>query len=295
MLNKVARIIEQEPHGISRRHKTRIYYKTGNQMQGIIDFHTHAFPDELAATAIPFLEEEGNVKAFLDGTVSDLVRSMDQAGIAKSILGSIATRPAHFAAILAWSKQVRSDRILPFPSFHPDDPDCLNQITQIRDAGFKGIKLHPYYQRFILDEAKMLPIYQTIAANGLILLMHTGFDIAYPRDPIASPARILAVIERFPTLKLVTSHLGAWEQWQEVNALLAGRPVYMDISYALDQINPDLAREIIEKHPPAYILFGSDSPWAGQQETITMLQSLGLKTELESRILRDNALALLGE
>jgi len=62
-------------------------------MSGIIDFHTHAFPDELAARAIPFLEEEGNVKAWLDGTAADLLRSMDRAGIERSVICSIATRP----------------------------------------------------------------------------------------------------------------------------------------------------------------------------------------------------------
>ena len=30
-------------------------------MQGIIDFHAHAFPDQVAASAIPYLEEEGTI------------------------------------------------------------------------------------------------------------------------------------------------------------------------------------------------------------------------------------------
>ncbi|HEB69046.1 MAG TPA: amidohydrolase, partial [Desulfobulbus sp.] len=45
-------------------------------MAGYIDFHTHAFPDQIAATAIPALEKKGNVKAYLNGTVTDLLKSM---------------------------------------------------------------------------------------------------------------------------------------------------------------------------------------------------------------------------
>ena len=34
-------------------------------MSGIIDFHTHAFPDRVASAAIPALEAEGNIRAHL--------------------------------------------------------------------------------------------------------------------------------------------------------------------------------------------------------------------------------------
>ena len=41
---------------------------------GIIDFHTHAFPDELAPRAMKKLMAEApGVKAFLDGTIKSLV------------------------------------------------------------------------------------------------------------------------------------------------------------------------------------------------------------------------------
>ena len=38
----------------------------------IIDFHTHAFPDKIAAGAIKVLEGNGKIKANTDGTVMDL-------------------------------------------------------------------------------------------------------------------------------------------------------------------------------------------------------------------------------
>src|SRR5450759_3600527 len=104
-------------------------------MQGIIDFHTHAFPDEVAGGAIRALEKSG-VTAPLDGRVSSLLTSMDRLGVEKSILCSIATKPAQFAPILNWSKKIRSERIIPFPSLHPDDPDFAAHIRQIQDAGF---------------------------------------------------------------------------------------------------------------------------------------------------------------
>ena len=86
-------------------------------MKGIIDFHAHAFPDQIAAGAIPYLEEEGDIKAMHDGRIASLLDLMDRDGVEKSVICSIATRPSQFEAILSWSKQVRTERIIPFPSF----------------------------------------------------------------------------------------------------------------------------------------------------------------------------------
>ena len=115
-------------------------------MAGYIDIHTHAFPDPIAKVAIPALEREGGIKAYLDGTVAGLLASMDRGGIEQSVLCSIATRPEQFAPILEWSKEIRSERIVPFPSLHPADPDLLAHLQMIHDEGFKGIKMHSYYQ-----------------------------------------------------------------------------------------------------------------------------------------------------
>ena len=262
-------------------------------MPGIIDFHAHAFPDHVAADAIPYLEEEGNVKAMHDGRIASLLGLMDRDNVEKSVICSIATRPSQFAAILNWSGQIRSERIIPFPSVHPQDHEILQHIAQIRQEGFKGIKMHPYYQKFFLDDRALYPAYEKMSELGLILVMHTGFDIAYPRIRRCDPQQILNVSRRFPGLKMITTHLGAWQQWAEVEELLAGEKIYMDVSYTLDQIDPATARRIILRHPGEYIIFGTDSPWSGARETVERLKSLELGRELEEMILRKNGLALL--
>jgi len=259
----------------------------------IIDFHTHAFPDAVAAKAIPALEQKGNVKANHDGRIDSLLTSMDRAGIQKGVLCSIATNPNQYEAILSWSRQIGSERIIPFPSCHPADPKVLENIARIAEEGFIGIKMHPYYQDFFLDEDRMRPIFTEINRHGLILMMHTGYDIGFPRQRRADPAAIVKIIERFPGLKLVTSHFGAWDQWDEVEQVLLGRPVYMDISFALQFLTPDRARSMLERHPEEYVLFGSDSPWCAQTTAIEQVKGLRLSPRLERALLGGNASRLL--
>lgn len=262
-------------------------------MQRIIDFHTHAFPDEIADHAMAKLHSEVEVTSYLDGRLSSLIASMDNCGIEKSVVCSIATRPSQFEPILKWSQQITSNRIIPFPSIHPCDKDAVEHVAQIKAAGFKGIKMHPYYQDFELNEDRMSPIYNEIVAQNLFLVMHTGFDIAFERIDKAGPARILDVITRFPALKLVTTHMGSWQQWDDVEKLLVGKPIYMGISFALDYLGAERARQIILAHPAEYVLFSTDSPWDDQGKMIVKVKELGLSGRQNALIMYENAEKLL--
>jgi uncharacterized protein len=261
-------------------------------MKGIIDFHTHAFPDDLSERVIKMLEEEGGINAYLDGKISSLLSSMDNCGIEKSVICNIATKPSQFDPILQWCKKVRSERIIPFPSFHPYDPEFEDRIDEIKHNGFKGIKFHPYYQDFTIDEERLFPVYEKICKENLILVMHTGFDFAFPRTRIADPEKIITVFKQVPTLKMVTTHLGAWEQWEEVERFLLGKQIYMEISFSLEFLD-DTVKKIISNHPTEYILFGTDSPWTEQERTLSLFRELQLGKEKEELILRGNAIKLL--
>jgi predicted TIM-barrel fold metal-dependent hydrolase len=260
----------------------------------IIDFHTHAFPDSLAERTVPELCAFAKVEAVLDGKVSSLIAEMDRLGIEAAVVLNIATKPSQFDSILGWCTSVVSRRLYPFASVHPDDPEAVEKIDRVQAAGLKGIKLHPYYQRFLFNEPRMFPLYERIEQRGLILLAHTGFDMGYPHDRVADAPKIMDVVRTFPKLKLVTSHIGGWKDWECVEQHLLGKPVYMEISYAFPHIGMERARRFLLAHPPEYILFGSDSPWGSQEKTLEALQALELGEELNQRIRFENAARLLG-
>jgi len=258
-----------------------------------IDFHAHAFPDAIAERAIPALEEEGDIQAVLDGKLSSLLESMDLAGIETSVICSIATKPGQFDPILGWSLSIASERIVPLASIHPRDPRPVDRVRAVREAGLRGIKLHPYYQDFDLADESMFPLYAALEEHGLLVVCHTGFDLAFERVRRADPKRILTVLERFPDLRFVATHLGAWEDWEEAYAHLVGKPIYLETSFAVPYLDREEARRILLQHPPDRLLFGSDSPWAGQKESMDELRELGLPEAVERRLFRDNARRLL--
>jgi uncharacterized protein len=260
----------------------------------IIDFHTHAFSDDLAPKAMNALTaQHPEIPYYLDGTISSLLKSMDAVGIEKSVICSIATKPKQFQPIFDWSLQIQSDRIIPFASVHPADPDRDEHIKQISRSGLKGIKMHPYYQDFYLDSDAMFEYYEQVCKYDLILVMHTGFDIAFEHVRRADPAMIVNVVKKFPQLKLITTHLGAWQQWDEVDSGIIGKNIYMEISFALEYLQPEKAKQLFEKHPADYILFGTDSPRTDQQKTLDLLNNLNLDPARMKKILYTNAQKLL--
>jgi predicted TIM-barrel fold metal-dependent hydrolase len=259
----------------------------------IIDFHTHAFADSVADRAMASMHAEAEWVAVLDGKLGSLLASMDKAGIQSSVLCSIATRPKQFEPIFEWSKQIRSERIIPFPSVHPLDPDAPAKIQQVAEAGFVGMKFHPYYQDFDLDSPQMDAIYDALCRHNLITVSHTGFDIAFEWIDRAGPQRILNVLHRFPKLKLITTHVGAWQQWDDVEQYLLGKPIWMDISVSQNFLGTERFRKILLTHPADYLLFGTDSPWADQTEAIKALEKLNLPETLLNNILGQNARRLL--
>jgi predicted TIM-barrel fold metal-dependent hydrolase len=169
----------------------------------------------------------------------------------------------------------------------------VDRVRAVRDAGLPGIKLHPYYQDFDLADESMFALYAALEEQGLLVVCHTGFDLAFERIRRADPKRILTVLERFPKLRLVTTHLGAWEDWDEAYTHLIGKPIYLETSFAISYLGRDKARRILLEHPPDRLLFGSDSPWAGQRESMDELRALGLPAALERQLFRDNARRLL--
>lgn len=247
----------------------------------------------MTGTPLARIEELSRITSVLDGTLDSLMASMDAAGIEQSVVLSIATKPAQFSSIPAWSRKIASNRIIPFLSVSPSDPQSRENVRIAAEEGFRGLKFRPHCQDFDLDDAVMDPVYAAMEERGLICISHTGFDHAFLFVRGADPARILRVLNRFPRLAFVATHLGAWKDWERVEKQLPGANLWIDTSYSLEFMSREDARRLILLFPPDRVLFGSESPWADQGRSLALLKGLSLGAHREEAILSGNARALL--
>lgn len=262
----------------------------------IIDFHTHCFPDKIAEKAIEQLRlRSGITRPFHRGTVDSLLELQKSDGVDYSVVLNIATNPHQQTSVNNFAISLKDvDGIIPFGSVHPDSPDALSELERLKASGIKGVKLHPDYQCFFVDEEKMLPIYEKIGELGLITLFHCGYDIGYP-EPVHCTAEALAkVLPAFGGAPVVAAHFGGIWSLPETRRHLAGKNVYFDTAYCYGTITPRYAKEIIDIHGADKILFGSDAPWNAPSQDIELIKCFGLTESEEKAVLGGNAQRLLG-
>ena len=260
----------------------------------IVDFHTHCFPDFLAERAMAALSEQGSIKSYTNGTVSNLKETMKQNNINHSVVLQIATKPSQVVAVNNWAIETGKDNITVFGSIHPLYENWKSELDRIAAAGVKGIKLHPEYQNFYVDDDIMLPMYEHIGKLGLILSFHAGADIAFPPPVRCSPERLMKCHDYLPSGKTILAHMGGWEMWDKVDCILRDTHFIYDTAFCYKFIDPEQMKHIIQNHGADKIVMGSDSPWEDQSDTLRLIKSLNLSAEDESAIFGGNAVKLLG-
>jgi predicted TIM-barrel fold metal-dependent hydrolase len=265
----------------------------------VIDFHSHAFADKIAAKAVGTLKshltEYGYADdCYSDGTIADTVRFYKEAGIEKAVLMPIATKPSQHEVINNWAaEQNNSEMFYCYGSVHPFGEDAPAELERIKALGLYGVKLHPDYQDFFVDDKAAFPVYEKCAELGLPVMFHAGLDAISPETIHCTPQRAVKVLEAIPGLIAIFAHMGGNTLWQDVYDILAGQNCYLDTSYSLSWENKELMRAIIAKHGAERILFGSDFPWDDPRNNIRDVRNLGFTETEYDNIFYINAQRLL--
>jgi len=167
----------------------------------------------------------------------------------------------------------RTPGAIPFASLHPETPDKPKVAARAMEAGFVGMKFHPFVQGFDPWDRRMEPLYSFMEEAGRPVIIHTGFEDFYQ---LKMPARSLQeLIERHPRLPLVLVHMAfpelAWAfamldehprlYLDATNVLACIRPEFLSMldSVAGGRKLPEILARGIEEHR-GRVMFGSDYP-----------------------------------
>ena len=168
----------------------------------IFDTHVHIFPDKLKGKVLPKLAEVCHSPYYSDGTFGDTVEKLGAAGCSGFLCLHIATNPKQQDNVNAFALEIQeqNENIYCFGSVHPDNPNAVDMLHKLKAAGIKGVKLHPDYQDFMVDDERLKPIYAACEELGLIVAFHAGRD-PYSPDVVHNPPEKLAKIaEKYPKL-----------------------------------------------------------------------------------------------
>lgn len=263
----------------------------------IIDFHTHAFPDEVAKKAIPKLTLASGLDCQGDGTVSNLISRMDEWGVDRAVVLNIATNPKQQTNVNNFAIEInKNNRIYSLGSLNPHSDNIKSEAKRLRDNGIRGIKIHPDYMGLCIEDDGYNEIFSACIENDLFVITHSGWDFISPDLIHCSPEGLAKVLKKFPDLKLIASHMGANKLWDEVEKHLVGKNIWFDTSLVpIFGLPNKQAERILKNHDPDKILFGSDFPWCSMKRELEYMDSLNISAELREKVYSQNALKLFAE
>ena len=255
----------------------------------VIDAHCHIYPEKIAAKAVEGIGNFYDLRMSERGTAADMLERGEKSGIDRFIIFSVATKPSQVTSInefIAKEVSISHGKMIGLGTIHPDSADLRGDIHRIEDLGLRGIKIHPDFQKFKLDDYRYLKAYEICSAAQLPVLIHTGDK----RYDFSNPNRMKPVLECFPELTFIGAHFGGWSIWEQAAEELNGYPNFLvDCSSSFYALDKKTAKRLIRLYGADKILFGSDYPMWEANKELEYLFSLGLESTECEKILHFNA------
>lgn len=258
----------------------------------IANAHAHIFPEKIAAKAVRSIGDFYDLHMGSSGLADALLADGSAIGTEVYLVCSTATTPAQVESINNFiiREVALHPEFMGFATMHPGYPDIEAEIARAAAAGLRGVKLHPDFQRFNIDDPAALPIYRACCENGLAVLFHAGD----PRYDYSAPAQLASVARRFPELLCMAAHFGGYGRWDDVGVYEGLENVVFDTSSALFSLPPARARELIGRFGPEKFLFGTDFPMWESEPELQRFLALQLDEKTQKLILRENFRRIFG-
>ena len=236
----------------------------------VIDMHTHIFPDKIAAKATVATAEYFDLPEPPNyyGSVGELVGALDAAGIDYAMVFSAATTAHQVESInrYIWGEAQKQPKFIPCGTLHAAYENYKEELAWMREHGIFGVKIHPEFQHFVLDDERLFPMYEEMERNDMFLIAHMGD----PRVMVSGPHRMIPIATTFPKLRCISAHLGNWGDWdiEKIRPLATLPNMYTDISSSFSYVeDKEPLYGILAEYDPTHVFYGSDYPiWSPIKE-----------------------------
>jgi len=212
-------------------------------------------------------------------------------------------RPISSRDIIAEASD-HADVLVPFGSVDPLQGPAAVDLARslVADHGARGFKLHPTVQGFDPRDDAIQPLWAAFAELGVPVVVHTGqtgigagtpgafgFKLAY-----SNPMLLDDVLADHPGLTLILAHPSVPWADEQISVATHKTNAWIDLSgWSPKYFPPQLVRAA-NSFLQDRVLFGSDFPLLTPDRWRSDFAGLDLKEEVRAKILKDNAIRLLG-
>lgn len=181
---------------------------------------------------------------------------------------------------------------------------AVEEVRRCRELGLVGLgELNPARQHFYPNDPRFHRIWETAAELSMPVLFHGGYAAAGSGTPggngvklkYAQPIHLDDVAADIPELTIICAH-PSWPWESEALAIaLHKQNVYVDLSGWAPKYMSAEVRQYVNSRIQDKALFGSDWPALEVDRWLSEFSALGLKPEVERKVLLDNAKALFAK
>lgn len=250
----------------------------------IIDVHTHVFPDKIALRAVDNVANYYSIHMSGNGTLFGLLDGAETLD-ARFVISNAALKAENVRRgndfLIECTKSL-PERLVYLGSVHPDmeEKEMCKELEYIKENDGRGIKLHPDFQHFKIEDPMMFSVYKEAERLGLPILFHVGDE----NTVNSTPKAVRFVADKFPDLEIIAAHMGGYMAWDDAEEYLIGSRVYMDTSDALLVLSPERVYNMINRHSADRIMFGSDFPLKSTFDAYVEFDGLPLSDSQKEQI-----------
>lgn len=258
--------------------------------------HAHTFPTEIKPEA----------------DHDSLRRYLDECGIDKCVAFSCFNKLIRNAGLEMDTNRynyenIKNDnRFVGFGVIDETKDNFEEQIEQIADYGFKGIKVHPQAQDLKIDGEKAFRIYAKCEELGLFISFHSGIHWNRLRDNKVELFDEVAY--NFPKLNFSMEHIGGYSYFNEALAVMVNnkrslpRRIFagwttINNSGGAWSISDEQLKILLKQTSDDNSIFGLDFPYNNAEYTIRAIErikNLDIPEESKEKILGKNLASVLG-
>ena len=259
----------------------------------IINAHAHIYPDKIAAKATDTIGIFYDIKMQMPaGTAERLIEDGKSAGITRHVVHSVATTAHQVRSINEFIKKEveMHPEFIGFITLHQDmtEEEMLSEIEWAIANNLHGVKLHPDFQKFNIDDESAERFYR--AAEGkLPILFHIGDD----RYDFSKPHRLAKMAKKYPKVNFIAAHFGGYRCWHESEIYKGLDNVYFDTCSSLPFISAEEAKKIIDIHGVEKFFFATDFPMWDAKCELERFNKIPLTDDQREMIYSKNIKALL--
>lgn len=259
----------------------------------IIDAHAHIYPEKIAAKATDTIGIFYDIKMEMPaGTAEQLLEDGKRAGISRFVVHSVATTAHQVRSINEFIKRECDlhPEFIGFITLHQDltEEEVFKEVEWALANNMHGIKLHPDFQKFNIDDEAVEKFYR--AADGkLPILFHVGDD----RYDYSKPRRLVKMAKKYPGVTFIAAHFGGYRCWDDSPLYVGLDNVYFDTCSSLPFISAEKAKELIELLGAERFFFATDFPMWDAKTELERFNKIPLTDEEREKIFSENIKKLL--